>query len=297
MNVSEAIIYIENKIKSEYREHIKSYSRDILCRVLNVDRTYLIRESTSELNQIQIDILNNVLDRMNNNEPIAYIFGNTNFYGLEIYCDNSVLIPRPDSEILLESILKYLNIIAPSSYSNLPINIFELGTGTGAIPLALLLNFNKQPLHIESIDIDYNAISLARKNIDLYKDKIASKGHKIELEIKDFRTIYNNIVKQYEIIFSNPPYISIDEYNNLDKSVKDYENIIALTDGGDGLDFYRKLAIFANENLKRNGYIIVEHGYQQANMVRQIFENMGLIYIESALDYAGHTRVTVAKKR
>lgn len=190
------------------------------------------------------------IEELKNGKPVQYIIGNVNFYGNIIKVNENVLIPRFETELLIEKTINYAK-------KNLkePLNIIDLGTGSGAIAITLkkLLNCN-----MEAIDISEKALSLARENADL---------NNVEIDFY-FSDMLNSVKGKYDIIISNPPYISPSE--EVPKIVKDNEPAIALYALENGLYFYKKILKKAKKNLKKQGFIALEIGMSQGLEVKQL---------------------------
>jgi release factor glutamine methyltransferase len=206
-------------------------------------------------------------------KPIAYIEKKTYFYDKEFFVDENVLIPRFDTERLVENILKNEN---PDEKF-----VLELGTGSGII--CEILQEHRPLWKIVSVDISEKALSVARKNCD----------EKILLVNSDkFSAILAE--KQFDIIVSNPPYIETEIIKTLDESVKDFEPMLALDGGVSGLEFYEYLAKNALFFLKDGGRIYCEIGFNQCETVSKIFEENGLLNIKKIRDYGQNWRVVFA---
>jgi len=206
-------------------------------------------------------------------KPTAYIEQNAYFYDKEFFVDENVLVPRFDTERLVENILKNEN--EEEKF------VLELGTGSGIIPE--ILQEHRPLWKIVSVDISPNALAVARQNCD----------KKILLVNSDkFSAILAE--NQFDIIVSNPPYIETEVIKTLDESVKDFEPMLALDGGVSGLEFYEYLAEISNSYLKSGGKIYCEIGYNQGESVPEIFEKNGLKNIQKIKDYGQNWRVVWA---
>ncbi len=206
--------------------------------------------------------------------------------GLDFYLEEGVLIPRPDTEILVEYIIDYINKI----YKNKRIKVLDLGIGSGAISLSIA-NYCKDVL-VYGVDISDTAIKVANinknrfrlSNVNFYKGDLFKAIELLDLE------------KEFQIIVSNPPYIASKEIETLDITVKDFEPRGALDGGVDGLDFYRKITPESRRYLKDNGLLIYEIGYNQGEEVRDILLDEGFRDVSILKDLQGHTRVVLGIK-
>ncbi|MCP4298427.1 MAG: peptide chain release factor N(5)-glutamine methyltransferase, partial [Proteobacteria bacterium] len=226
-----------------------------------------------------------MLRRRQQREPLAYIIGSCEFWSLNLITRPGVLIPRQDSEILVEVILDYI----PNKTRESPLAIIELGTGTGAIPLAISLE--RKCLEIITIEKSASALPIARQNIENYKEQITKQCNKISLVNGDaFESISMNI--KFDFIVSNPPYISSTELLSLQEEVKKWEPEMALDGGEDGLDFYRYLFQEAAKRLNSGGYLIVEHGFEQRASLQSLSKSSGeLIFCDTVKDVEQRDRV------
>jgi release factor glutamine methyltransferase len=225
-----------------------------------------------------------VLKRRVRGEPIQYILGKTEFMGLEFKLTKDVLIPRPETEILVETVIKIASGSRPQASG---CKIMDIGTGSGniAISLAKILKNCK----IVAIDISQEAINVARGNALLN-----GVVDKISFINQDF---FSPQPFSFDFIVSNPPYIPTLEINTLQPEIS-YEPRIALDGGRDGLDFYRRIIAESPEYLKEGGYLIMEIGFGQKDRIKNIFQKSeNFEIIEVVRDYSSIERVIVAKVR
>lgn len=229
----------------------------------------------------QYALIQDVLKRRVNNEPLAKIFGETEFFGLKFSVNKNVLTPRQETEILVENVLK------ENLQNKKDVEILDLCTGSGAIGITLANALkNAQVL---AVDISEEALIVAENNAEKNKTK------NIKFRQSD---LFSGIKKhkKFDVIVSNPPYIATDEIAKLDKEVKNFDPILALDGGVDGLYFYKKIVLDAPSFLKPNGKLFLEIGYKQGAKVKKLltqdFENIKIVK-----DYAGLPRVVVATKK
>ncbi|HEX7510938.1 MAG TPA: peptide chain release factor N(5)-glutamine methyltransferase [Chitinivibrionales bacterium] len=245
----------------------------ILQYVLNCSRSDLYIHSNTLISSEQHDAIEKIVERHKTHEPLPYIFKNAYFHSMELYIDNSVLIPRPDTEILVETIL--------TREQNPRCSFLDIGIGSGAIT-AVLTRTRPEWLAV-GIDISFPALRVARKNTG-----------------DDFPLVNADMLgpiktgPRFDFIVSNPPYISSREMEQLDVNVKDFEPAVALLGGEDGLDFYRIISHSAATYLKDTGRIYCEIGADQAQPVRELFESSGWKNLEIIADLAGRSRVCAA---
>jgi len=229
----------------------------------------------------QKQAINSMLRRRCNHEPLDKIIGKKEFYKSVFKVNQNVLSPRPDTEILVE---RALNLI-PSDTSY---KILDLGTGSGCILLSLL---KEKTLSLGvGVDVSKKALDIAKENA-----KLLGVSSRTEFINKSWNDVELK-AEEFDMIVSNPPYIESDEINCLDEEVKTYDPIVALDGGKDGLDCYREIADKAPKWLKKNGYILLEVGYNQAEQVKDIFKDSTLKFIDFAKDLSEIKRCIILKK-
>lgn len=230
---------------------------------MNCDRFSLYLNFDKPLKPAETEILKNFLERRISHEPLQYILGSTSFYGYEIKVNKSVLIPRPETEILVDKIIKDIEAGGKTR-----ISVFEIGTGSGCIPVAIGKSLSDKNINFEifTIDISEDAIKTATANLELNGLKIPE----IRLTVKDVFEI-EKLKKDFDYIVSNPPYISEREYKLLDKDVLDSEPKIALTDSGDGLNFYKRIFRIASDK-GFTGKLFLETGFGQKEDLEKLMK-------------------------
>lgn len=255
------------------------------CEILNCGRASLYRNKNSLLEPDEYSRISSALRRRARGEPLQYILGRTEFFGLDFKVSPDVLIPRPETEVLVETTLK----IVRKSFSPQvrKLKILDVGTGSGCIAVSLAKALPQA--EISATDISAKALAAAKENAALNKVKI----NFIKADL--FRTLDLSPLT-FDLITSNPPYIPGAEIAGLQPEIQ-YEPTIALDGGRDGLDFYRRIVKDAAGYLADGGFLIMEMGYGQAKAVKNILLNSGNFeIIESARDYHNIERVAVAKK-
>ena len=213
-------------------------------------------------------------------EPLQYITGRAPFFGYEFKVDCRVLIPRFDTEILVEAALRR---VQPG------MRILDICTGSGCIPITIALEIkrtlSKPMVQIEASDISGDALCVAQENAALHK-----------VEIRFFQSdFFETAAGKYDIITANPPYITEEELRGLDAEVRDYEPMLALFGGTDGLDYYRRITREAPAHLTKGGWLLVEIGAEQAFVVSKMFVEAGFSKVEVLKDLAGRDRVVVGR--
>lgn len=255
----------------------------ILMHVLNLSKIQILTHKELEVDNTKVSQYIELLCQRGANKPIQYILGNKEFMSLNFDVNNKTLIPRADTEILVETIL---NIAKTNSIKY----IMDIGTGTGCIAISLLY-YNKN-MKAVAVDRDIEILQLAKTNA--IKHKVEKRIKFIESNL--FENIDNSYLGKFDAIISNPPYIPSDEINSLMPDVKNYEPITALDGGYDGLNFYREITLKAKYYIKKGGFLFYEIGYNQSNDVSQIMLQNGLENIKVINDLASLPRVVVGNK-
>ena len=260
----------------------------LFTEIFNCDKVSLYLNKDFSLDKEKSSLLSSVLQKRIKGEPIQYILGKSEFMGLEFKVTPSVLIPRSETEILVETVLKIVR-----QFASLPVRqlrILDLGTGSGNIAISLAKYLPQAEIY--ATDISNNALDIARANAKLNKVE-----NKIKFVFSNLFTAYSlQCLTVYSLIVSNPPYIPTAEINNLQPEIT-YEPRMALDGGKDGLDFFRRIIGQAPEYLKEGGFLIMEMGFKQAQAIKNIFQNSGNFeIIEVIKDYNNIERVVVAKR-
>lgn len=273
MNIKECLEWGYDKLKNI--DNYKNICINMLAEILEKDNVYIRVHYLDNVDERSVERFKNNIQNFFEGMPIQYINNKAYFMGLEIYVDENVLIPRCDTEILVEEIIK---IVKKDSL----IKILDLCTGSGAIAISLKKYLNN--IEIIASDISDKALMVAKKN-----------ASKIGVDVKFIESdLFNNINGKFDLIVSNPPYIKKSVIPSLDKQVRN-EPILALDGGKDGLDFYRKISYDAKRFLNNNGYLCFEIGYDQRKEVEDILLQNGYINIYSKKDYGGNDRIVICK--
>ena len=251
-------------------------TRMLMIHALGLTRVQLITQSEKTLDAGQAQQLNTLIARRLSGEPMAYILGEREFFGLDFFVTPDVLIPRPDTELLVELALHYA---PPAS------RLLDLGTGSGAIAIAIA--HQRADLQVSAVDISQAALTVAAKNATRHLPPDT-----IELFQSDW---YSAVREKFATIVSNPPYIVKDD-QHLSQGDLRFEPINALTDHGDGLSAYRSIINGAAIHLDDKGWLLMEHGYDQSEAVQQLLSDAGFSDVQSWPDLAGILRVSGGKK-
>ncbi len=246
----------------------------IVQHVLEKNRAWLITHYKTELSETEFFKINILLNRRLTGEPVSYILGSREFYGLQLKTTPATLIPRSDTEALVEAALEKI----PQSGS---LNILDLGTGTGAVALAIASE--RPQAKLSAVDASLEALKVATENAQALK-----LNNVCLLKSNWFSALQS---QKFDVIVSNPPYIAQDD-EHLKQGDLRFEPISALASGKDGLDDIRKIIQDAPDYLKSNGWLMLEHGYDQAEAVAALLKARGFSQIAHAKDIAGTLRVT-----
>ncbi len=255
-------------------------ARILVGGLLHLSSTELVTRSSDAVSPEDVERARTAVGRRLNHEPVHRILGEREFYGLPLRLSAATLEPRPDTEILVDTMLAHVRRLE-SEVGN--IHILDIGTGTGAICLALLHEC-PQATGVGS-DISSEALETARGNAE--QNGLAAR----------FTTVHGSwfeaIHERFHVIVSNPPYIASSVISTLAPEVKDFDPPAALDGGLDGLDAYRAIAKDAARFLHPNGMIGVEIGYDQRETVTSVFEGAGFLLVEAVRDYGRNDRVLV----
>ncbi|MFP3017806.1 MAG: peptide chain release factor N(5)-glutamine methyltransferase [Candidatus Tisiphia sp.] len=274
MNIKELLIYATSKLQTVGIKSANLESRILMQHITGKSIEYLLARSEEGLTESEQIIFKNLVNRRILLEPIAYIIGYKEFYGYQFIIDNKVLIPRQDTEILIDAILSDIK-------TNAKLAILELGTGSGCIALSLLLEMPNS--NVIATDISNEAIAIARQN---------AIKHKVSDRFKIINSNwFENLEKQkFDIIVSNPPYISFDDTIYMSPETLQYEPHLALFAEDNGLASYYIIAKEAKGFLKQNGKLFLEIGFNQLAAVTEIFVSYGYTVKQVYKDLEGRDR-------
>ncbi|HMI76871.1 MAG TPA: peptide chain release factor N(5)-glutamine methyltransferase [Buchnera sp. (in: enterobacteria)] len=257
-------------------EYSKIDAEILLSYVLRKSRIWLITFDNYELNIQQLERLNYLLKRRILGEPIAYLIEKKEFWSISLYVSSQVLIPRSETEMLIEHTLHRLK--------NVSQNILDLGTGSGAIALALAKT--RPDCNITGIDYIEEAIKIAQYNAN-------------QLNLTNTNFFYSNWFSEiksntFDIIVSNPPYVCLEDINFLKKEIF-FEPYLSLISSENGLSDIQHIIKYAKKYLKNKGWLLIEHSWRQKNTVIRLFQKYNYIQIQSYKDYADYDRITVGR--
>ncbi|MEA3465056.1 MAG: peptide chain release factor N(5)-glutamine methyltransferase [Thermodesulfobacteriota bacterium] len=252
---------------------------------LDKDRVGLYLYYDKPLQSAELAHIHKLVARRASREPLQYILGHTEFWSLPFKVVSGVLIPRSDSEILVEEALRLLDeSLLEESVADAVGRVLDVGTGSGIIAVAIA--HSCEAVRVDAIDISFEALQLAQHNAT--ENKVEER---IDFQQQDMANLVQLNGLPYQLIVSNPPYITTDEMAELMPEVLDHEPRLALEAGSDGLDCYRLLCAQALVCLQPHGWIVVEVGATQALAVKNLMEQAGLNNIFTRDDYSGITRV------
>ena len=243
----------------------------LVCHACNIERTKLIANPEIKLSESEQVCFSEILQRRNQGEPLAYITGEKEFWSLPFKVNKYVLIPRPETELLVEKSLELINEIDAAK-------VLDLGTGSGAIAISLARERND--CGIVATDISPDALDVARQN--------ASRNDaNITFVQSDW---YKNVTtNDFDLIICNPPYVAKDDVN-LDQYVTDFEPHSAVMSNKNGMQDIEHIIQNAPDYLSKNGFLLIEHGFQQKNQVQELFQMQNFQLISSVKDLSGNNR-------
>ena len=258
----------------------------LLSHVLGLKRIELYTQFDKPVAKPQLDELRGLVKRAGGHEPVAYLIGKTEFYSLELNITSDCLIPRPETELLVQRAIEFLRTRHGTQF------VCDLCTGSGCVAVAMARNVPEA--RVIATDISAAALEVAARNVD--KHQLTERITLLQGDL--FEPLVQPLdVEQFDLIACNPPYVSTVEYETLDKNVKDYEPRIALYAGDDGLDVYRRIIEKADQFLKPEAVLMLEIGYAQGNAVRELLEqNNAFAEIIIEKDFHDNDRIVTAKK-
>lgn len=284
MNIEQALNFGKQELNKNETEDSLLKVRILLTDILKQSKEYLVINNTKELSSQEEKEFKEKIEKLKLGYPIQYITNKQFFRNCEFYVDKNVLIPQPDTEILVEEAIK---ILKEKTFQKNKINILDLCTGSGAIIVSLGKELEKisEKYNFYGTDISEKAIEIAQKNA-------SSNNVNVKFYLGDlFESI--NVNEKFDLIVSNPPYIETDVIKTLSLEVQK-EPIIALDGGITGLNFYKRIAKESKNFLTTKGYLILEIGYNQMEAVCSILKNENFKIVSRVKDYANNDRVIVA---
>lgn len=276
MKIEELLRYGKEKLEKQKVEDTSIISRILMQYVLKIDRNKLIINKNDNVDINKENEYKEYIEKIIKGKPVQYITNNQEFMKLNFYVDENVLIPQPDTEILVEEVIKSIDIMEN-------IEILDMCTGSGCIGISLAKNIKNTKVTL--VDISKEAIEIAKKNA--IQNGVENKVTFIQSDM------FENVKGKFDIIVSNPPYIETDIIQTLDKQVQN-EPHIALDGGEDGLDFYKMLINEAHKYLKKDGKIFLEIGYDQKQEIESLAkQSKHYKKIETIKDLSQNDRVII----
>lgn len=277
MRIDNAVVWAESLLVNS--ESALLDAQVLLAFVLGKETIYLMTWPERELSLQQHSEFERLIEKRVNGQPVAHLTGEREFWSLSLKVNDSTLIPRPDTEVLVE---KAIEKAVEKGLADL--HILDLGTGTGAIILALASEFPEATCI--GVDVSEEAVKLAIEN----RDYLAL--HNVKINQSNW---FESVKGQFDIIVSNPPYIDTNDHHLTEGDVR-FEPLSALIANEQGLSDIRHICENAMSYLSGNGCLLLEHGFEQANSVQKILTDCAFINIKSYQDYAGNDRVTFGYK-
>jgi len=276
MIIKETIKNASEKLKKNSIESHLLDAEIMLSDIMSIKKEFLLLNEEKHVSQKVINKYNKAIERRSANEPVAYILGKKEFWSIDFSVNNNVLIPRPETELLVDEVVR--------QYKDKKINILDIGTGSGCILISILkeLNFSRGV----GIDISAKAIQLAQKNAA--KFKLLNRSSFRVNKIDNFNT------GKYDLIVSNPPYIPERNLKQLSKEITHFEPLEALNGGNDGLDLIKKVIYKSKRLLKKNGTLAIEVGNHQYREVSNLLRLNDFRELKKVHDYKNNVRCIIS---
>jgi release factor glutamine methyltransferase len=270
------------KLSTEYLqkkgvEAPRANAEILLAEILKCKRLELYLAFDKPLAENEVQNFREAIRKRGLRIPLQYIVGNVEFYGLKLIVNESVLIPRPETELLVEKIIN-------ESDKSASLKILDIGVGSGNISLSILKNLPNT--NVVAIDISEGTLEVAKQNAELN-----SLQDRIELKHFDIMQDDLNTLGKFDLIVSNPPYVSVNDFESLEPELNLHEPKIALTDNSNGISFYKKIIEVSDQILGKHGKIYFELGMGQSSKVKNLFEQKGFNNIIVTKDYSGIDRI------
>ena len=279
MNIEVTLSEGVNILKKNRISNPRLDSEILLSNSINKDKKYIILNPKELLNAEQVRIFKNLIERRKKGEPVAYLINKKEFWKEEFFVNRDVLIPRPDTELIIEQVLKIYS-------KDSQLQLLDIGTGSGCILLSILKE--RSNFYGTGIDISKKSINVSKLN---------AKQLNLTSRVKFFHSSVDNFkIGKYDLIVSNPPYIELFNLRYLEKDVINFEPKLALNGGFDGFSKIRTVINKANTLIKKNGKFILEIGFNQKNKVKEILKEEGFYIKKSIKDYGNNDRCIISTK-
>ena len=279
MNIENILIEGTNTLKQSGVSNPQLDCEILLSNLINKDKKYIILNPKQILNDGQLSDFKSLIEKRKKGEPIAYLINKKEFWNNEFFVNKDVLIPRPDTELIVEEVLKIYS-------KNTHLQVLDIGTGSGCILLSILKE--RKYFYGTGIDISKKSINVSKFN---------AKKLNLVNRIKFFHSSVDNFTAgKYDLIVSNPPYIELVNLKYLEKDIVNFEPKLALSGGFDGFSKIRKVINKANYLIKKNGKFILEIGFNQKNKVKEILKQEGFYINKAVRDYGNNDRCIISTK-
>ena len=279
MNIENILIEGTNSLKQSGVSNPQRDCEILLSNSINKDKKYIILNPKQILNDGQLSDFKSLIEKRKKGEPIAYLINKKEFWNNEFFVNKDVLIPRPDTELIVEEVLKIYS-------KNTHLQVLDIGTGSGCILLSILKE--RKYFYGTGIDISKKSINVSKFN---------AKKLNLVNRIKFFHSSVDNFnAGKYDLIVSNPPYIELVSLKYLEKDIVNFEPKLALSGGFDGFSKIRKVINKANCLIKKNGKFILEIGFNQKNKVKEILKQEGFYINKAVRDYGNNDRCIISTK-
>ncbi len=279
MNIQSAIIDGAKTLRKKFIKTSYLDSEILMAKVINKDRKYIFLNSNKYLKKKELNIFKNLILKRSLKKPVAYLTNKKFFWKSEFFVTKDTLIPRPDTELIIENVLRYTK-------NKRKLNVLDIGIGSGCIILSILAE--KNDFYGTGIDLSQKCLNISRINA-------------INLKVNSRLKLYKSSVDKfklgkYDLVVSNPPYIKNYKIKYLEKDVAEFEPKLALNGGLDGLSEIRKVIRKTSELIKKNGKFILEIGFDQKNEVIKLLKKEGFYIIKTEKDHAKNDRCIVCSK-
>ena len=279
MNIENILIEGTNTLKQSGVSNPQLDCEILLSNSINKDKKYIILNPKQILNDGQLSNFKSLIARRKKGEPIAYLIKKKEFWNNEFFVNKDVLIPRPDTELIVEEVLKIYS-------KNTHLQVLDIGTGSGCILLSLLKE--RKYFYGTGIDISKKSINVSKFN---------AKKLNLKNRAKFFHSSVDNFTTgKYDMIVSNPPYIELVSLKYLEKEIVNFEPKLALSGGFDGFSKIRKVINKTSNLIKKNGKFILEIGFNQKNKVKKILKQEGFYINKAVRDYGNNDRCIISTK-
>lgn len=280
ISVLEAIKLSTDYFEKKQIESPRANAEILLADILHCKRLDLYLSFDKPLSEIELNQYRESIKKRASHIPLQYIIGNVEFYNLKILVNENVLIPRPETELLVERIINDFK-------DRNGLRILDIGSGSGNISLSLAKNLNEA--FVTGVDISEKAIELAQQNAEMNQINNA------EFKLIDIMSDQIFQLGKFDLIVSNPPYVSESDYHLLEPELKVYEPRIALTDNSDGLSFYNRIITISKSILENKGYLFFEIGKDQQQIIYEMMIREEFVNIKMQKDYAGIERIILGE--